>query len=134
MIYRMYRRPYLNTKFLFGIYTVGSSEGIVKQDEGVALHIEGQVRTTNRGERTVRGKHRCLVCTELNQSFNNSTQKEKSYLAAIMAPKTIVMTLKIICFGNVFLEKERERNVDRFRSKPNKGQKDACALSNVKTM
>lgn len=37
---------HLIAKFLLGVHTAGSSEGIIEQDESVALNIEGQVRAS----------------------------------------------------------------------------------------
>lgn len=57
----MRRERYLSAKFLLGVHTAGGSEGIIEQDESIALHIESQVRT--RGEEEMEGKHRCFVYT-----------------------------------------------------------------------
>lgn len=45
---------YLSVEFLLGVHTAGRCEGVVQQDEGVALHVEGQVRT--RGEENTGGE------------------------------------------------------------------------------
>ena len=54
-----YRECYLDAKFLFGVHAISSGEGIIEQDEGVGLHVEGQVRA--REEKTMEGKHKCSV-------------------------------------------------------------------------
>lgn len=44
-LYRMHSECYLSAKFRLGVHAAGSSEGIIEQDESIALHIKSQVRT-----------------------------------------------------------------------------------------